>query len=68
MRDLFKSLEKLKFDKRMIKWNLNKKILTVKEQEKHLNSLEDISHLQNTEKVESEVEKSDSKKESKENQ
>ena len=52
MQDLFESLEKLKFDKRMVKWNLNKKILTSKEYEAHLKSLKDISHLQNTEAVE----------------
>ena len=56
MQDLYENLKKLKFDKRMIKWNINKKVLTPKEYEKHLNSLKDISHLQNTEKVESEDE------------
>lgn len=46
MRDFFASLNKLKFDKRMIKWNLNKKVFTAKEYENHLESLEDISPLQ----------------------
>lgn len=46
MRDFFESVNRLKFDKRMIKWNLNKKVFTAKEYEQHLESLEDISHLQ----------------------
>lgn len=46
MHNFSESLDKLKFDKRMVKWNLNKKILTEKEYKKRLASLEDISHLQ----------------------
>lgn len=46
MHDFSESLDKLKFDKRMIKWNFNKKALTEKEYKQHLDSLKDISHLQ----------------------
>ena len=45
MSDLPEMLEKLKYDKRMINWNLRQKLLTHKEYQKHMDSLEDLSHL-----------------------
>lgn len=45
MSDLPKMLKKLKYDKRMINWNLRQKLLTEKEYQKHLANLEDLSHL-----------------------
>lgn len=45
MSDLPDKLKKLKYDKRMIHWNLRQKLLTEKEYQKHLDSLEDLSHL-----------------------
>jgi len=39
------SLKKLKYDKRMLGWNLRRKIITKEEHEKHLQSLEDLSLL-----------------------
>ena len=45
MSDLPEILKKLKFDKRMLNWNLRQKLLTEKEYQKHLDSLEDSSHL-----------------------
>jgi len=45
MSDLPDSLKKLKYDKRMLNWNLRQKLLTEKEYEKHLASLKDLSHL-----------------------
>ena len=44
--DFSESLKKLRFDKRMIRWNLNQKIITQKEHDAHLKSLKDISRLQ----------------------
>ena len=54
---LNKNLEKLKFDKRMIEWNFNQKLITYDDVQKHLESLEDASELsqpifQEQEKVE----------------
>ena len=51
MSDLSEDLKKLKFDKRMIKWNMRQKLLTEKEYKQHLGSLEDVSHLKNTDEV-----------------
>ena len=45
MSDLPEMLKKLKYDKRMLNWNLRQKIITEKEYQKHLNSLKDLSHL-----------------------
>ena len=45
MSDLAESLNKLKYDKRMINWNLRQKLITKKEYEKHLAKLKDLSHL-----------------------
>lgn len=45
MSDLPEMLKKLKYDKRMINWNLRQKLLTEKEYQKHLSKLEDLSHL-----------------------
>ena len=45
MSDLPDMLKKLKYDKRMLNWNLRQKLLTEKEYKKHLDSLEDLSHL-----------------------
>ena len=42
---LSESLKKLKYDKRMLRWNLRQKILTQDEHEKHLKDLEDLSGL-----------------------
>lgn len=53
MKDLFKSLKDLKFDKRMIKWNLNRKILNMEEYKKHLQSLKDIIQLSQKEEIQS---------------
>lgn len=39
-----KSLKNLKFDKRMIQWNINNKQLTQEELKKHLESLPDLGH------------------------
>ena len=62
MKSLMESLNDLIFDKRMIRWNMNKKILTSGEYEKHLKQLEDISHLQNTEKIKEKEESSGEEK------
>ena len=40
---LSESLKKLKYDKRMLHWNLRQKTLTKEEHKKHLESLEDLS-------------------------
>ena len=45
MSDLPDILKKLKYDKRMLNWNLRQKLLTEKEHKKYLDSLEDLSHL-----------------------
>ncbi len=45
MSDLPEMLKKLKYDKRMLNWNLRQKKLTEAEYKKHLDSLEDLSHL-----------------------
>ena len=45
MSDLPERLKKLKYDKRMLNWNLRQKLLTEEEYQKHLDSLEDLSHL-----------------------
>ena len=60
------SLKKLKYDKRMLHWNLRQKNLTKEEHEKHLKDLEDLSHLKAEEKelAESRPEKQDSQSES----
>ena len=46
MSDLSDFIQRLKFDKRMRSWNLNQKVNTPGEYEKHEETLEDISHLQ----------------------
>jgi len=53
---LAESLKKLKYDKRMLDWNLKQKLLTKTEYEKHLSSLEDISHLKAEEKLTKDLE------------
>lgn len=45
MSDLPEMLKKLKYDKRMINWNLRQKRLTKEEYKKHLAGLKDLSHL-----------------------
>lgn len=45
MSDLPEMLKRLKYDNRMVNWNLRQNILTEKEYQKHLKSLKDISHL-----------------------
>lgn len=45
MSDLPETLKKLKYDKRMVNWNLRQKLLTEKEYKKHLTGLKDLSHL-----------------------
>ncbi len=45
MSDLPEMLKKLKYDKRMINWNLRQKLLTENDYKEHLTSLEDLSHL-----------------------
>ena len=45
MYDLAKALKTLKFDKRMKDLNIKRKTLTPEEYDKHLDNLEDISHL-----------------------
>ena len=52
MSKLAENLKKLKYDKRMINWNLRQKRITKEEYEKYLNKLEDISHLKDTVKEE----------------
>jgi len=47
--DLSEDLKKLKFDKRMVKWNMRQKLLTEQEYKSHLDQLEDVSHLKYTE-------------------
>ena len=54
MSDLPKMLKKLKYDKRMMNWNLRQKLLTEEEYAKHLSQLEDLSHLVQTDKKEDE--------------
>ena len=49
---LAESLKKLKYDKRMLDWNLKQKILTKEEHKKYLSALEDLSHLKAEEKQE----------------
>ena len=62
MKDLFESLKDLKFDKRMIRWNINRKALTPEEHKNHLKSLEDITHLQNTEEIKDQTKDDNSEK------
>ena len=64
MSDLPEMLKKLKYDKRMINWNLRQKLLTEEEYKKHLSSLEDISHLK---AEEIEPEEKEEKQEEKDN-
>ena len=45
MSDLPEMLKRLKYDKRMLNWNLRQKALTEEEYKEHLKSLEDLSHL-----------------------
>jgi len=64
MSDLPEMLKKLKYDKRMIHWNMRQKLLTEKEYQKHLSSLKDISHLK-AEDIEPEENKEEDKGETK---
>ena len=41
---LKKDVENLKFDKRMIDWNISREVLTQDELKKHLSDLPDSSH------------------------
>jgi hypothetical protein len=41
---LKKEIENLKFDKRMIDWNISRNLLTQEELKKHLGELPDSSH------------------------
>ena len=52
MSELAENLKKLKYDTRMINWNLRQKLITKEEYEKHLKELEDISHLKDKMKEE----------------
>ena len=45
MTDFSDALKKLKFDKRMLNWNLRQKIITEKEYQKHLAELPDLASL-----------------------
>ena len=45
MSELSENLERLKYDKRMINWNLRQKIITEEDYKKHLLKLEDLSDL-----------------------
>ena len=54
MSDLPKMLKELKYDKRMLNWNLRQNLLTKKEHEEHLNRLPDLSHLKEEVKLEEE--------------
>ena len=45
MSDFSDALKKLKFDKRMLNWNLRQKIITEEEHQKQLATLPDLSHL-----------------------
>lgn len=47
MSDLYESLKKLKFDNRMVDWNIRQKVITRKEYDKYISQLKDISHLKN---------------------
>ena len=59
MSDLSEKLKELKYDKRMLNWNLRQKLLTEKEYQKHLDSLKDLSHLKAENKAEDEEDKKD---------
>lgn len=45
MKDLDKNLSQLTFDKRMIEWNITQGIISHEDVKKHIQSLEDLSHL-----------------------
>lgn len=45
MSELSDNLKRLKYDKRMINWNLKQKVITKEEYKKHLLELEDLSDL-----------------------
>ena len=45
MSELRESLKKLKYDKRMINWNLRQKLITKEEYKNHLKELQDLSAL-----------------------
>jgi len=51
---LSESLKKLKYDKRMLGWNLKRKIITKEEYENHLKNLEDLSLLKAEDKEQDE--------------
>ena len=52
MSELAESLKQLKYDRRMINWNLRQKRITKEEYEKHLSELKDISFMKDTMKEE----------------
>ena len=58
MSELADSLKELKYDKRMINWNLRQKIITKEEYEKYLAGLEDSSHLKDMMKADPQKEES----------
>ena len=45
MSELSDNLKRLKYDKRMINWNLKQKVITKEDYKKHLLGLEDLSDL-----------------------
>lgn len=47
MSDLSEALKKLKFDNRMVEWNIKQKVMTKEEYNKHLKSLKDVSQFKN---------------------
>ena len=51
---LSKCLEKLKFDTRMTDWNLTQKKVNQQDIQKHLKSLDDVSHLSEPLQIEEE--------------
>ena len=62
MSELSDNLKRLKYDKRMINWNLKQKVITKEDYKKHLLGLEDLSdlkeELQITEKKENKAHQS----------
>ncbi|MCB9026705.1 MAG: hypothetical protein H6625_10335 [Bdellovibrionaceae bacterium] len=44
MKSLDRALENLKYDSRMVDWNIQNGLITKVELEKHLNDLKDLSH------------------------
>ena len=48
MSELADNLKRLKYDKRMINWNLRQKVVTEEEYQKHAQEQPDLSHLKDT--------------------